>query len=216
MTGETFRRLLVTGYAGMVNGRCAWTCCCSCGAEVTVIGESLCGGNTRSCGCLRVDTARSVRTRHGEVRRVNGKRVASPEYRAWQLMKNRCLNPDSRDYRYYGARGIKIHPEWADSFEAFLRDVGRRPSKDYTLDRIDVDGGYEPSNVRWATRLVQARNRRYSTTKAWLLAERLGVRQMTAHHMIWQVRAKDKGNMKWFALSPELESVVRDFLEEIA
>ena len=154
------------------------------------------------------------RKSHGEVKQVNGKRVASPEYRAWQLMKNRCNNPDSRDYPYYGGRGIRIHAPWIDSCPAFLEDVGRRPSDDLTLDRKDGDGDYAPGNVRWATRKTQARNRKYAKTKAWILADRLGIKPMTVHHMIWQVRAKDRGDTKWFALSPEMEKVVRDFLQE--
>lgn len=150
---------------------------------------------------------------HGEVRCVNGKRVASPEYRVWQLMKNRCNNAAAKDYPYYGGRGIKIHPSWAD-FTAFLADVGRRPAPDLTLDRINGDGNYEPGNVRWATRQTQARNRSYASTKAWVLAEKLGIKPMTAHHMIWQVRSKDKGQTRWFSLSPELEQTVREFLKE--
>ena len=150
---------------------------------------------------------------HGEVKHIDGKRVATPEYRSWQMMKNRCLNPKSRDYPYYGGRGIYVYPEWL-TFEAFLRDVGRKPSPELTLDRIDSNGNYEPSNVRWATRSTQARNRDYANVKAWVLAERLGLKKMTVHHMIWQVRNKDKGKTKWFALSPELEQIVRDFMKE--
>jgi hypothetical protein len=103
-----------------------------------------------------------------------------------------------------------------ESFDIFLADVGRRPTKQHTLDRRDGSGNYEPGNCGWATRETQARNRGYANTKSWVLAERLGVKQMTVHHMIWQVRAKDKGNTKWFSLSPELEQTVRNFIEEIS
>ena len=150
---------------------------------------------------------------NGEVKQVKGKRVASPEYRSWQMMKNRCLNSNATDYAHYGGRGITIHPAW-NNFEAFLADVGRRPHPSLTLDRVDSNGNYEPGNVRWATRSTQARNRSYASTQAWRLAEQLGVKIMTAHHIIWQVRSKDRGNTKWFALSPELEEKVRVFLKE--
>lgn len=151
---------------------------------------------------------------HGEVKLINGKRVASSEYRSWQMMKNRCLNPKAADYKFYGGRGIKVCERWL-VFENFLEDMGRRPSPRHSIDRIDSDGDYTPGNCRWATRQEQARNRAYSTTKAWLLAERLGIKPTTAHHMIWQVRAKDKGNTKHFQLSPEREAEVRRFLNEV-
>jgi hypothetical protein len=144
---------------------------------------------------------------------VNGKRVASPEYRSWQMMKNRCLNPKARDYVYYGARGITVCKRWADSFDAFLQDMGRKPTPLHTLDRKNPDGGYNPRNCRWATREEQSRNRPYAKVKAWLLAEQLGVKRATAYHMIGQVRAKDRGDTSWFELSAERERTVRNFLK---
>ncbi len=151
---------------------------------------------------------------HGEVKLVDGRRVASPEYRSWQMMKNRCLNPNAHDYAYYGGRGISIIKKWRDSFEAFLEDMGRRPTPLHTLDRINVNKNYTPSNCRWATRAEQSRNRPYAQTKAWVLAERLGVKRQTAYHMIGQVRAKDRGDLSWFQLSPSREAEVRKFLKE--
>jgi len=95
-------------------------------------------------------------TRHGQ----NRHRKPSPEYVAWLAAKKRCGNPRSGSYRHYGGRGIRMWPEWARSFEAFLRDVGCKPDPTYSLDRIDPDGHYEPGNCRWAPPLVQARNKR--------------------------------------------------------
>ena len=150
---------------------------------------------------------------HGEVRAIDGRRVSTPEYRSWQMMKNRCHNPKARDYAYYGGRGISVCKRWRESYEAFLADMGRRPSALHTLDRIKGSKNYTPGNCRWATRQEQARNRAYAKTKTWVLAERLGVAVSTAAHMIWQVRAKDRGNTARFELSEQREQLIRNFLK---
>ena len=96
----------------------------------------------------------------GEVRRINGKRVATTEYRAWQMMKNRCTNKRSRDWPYYGGRGITFTARW-NNFEVFLADMGRKPDPKLTLERIDNDLPYAKWNCVWATRRAQSRNRGY-------------------------------------------------------
>ena len=101
------------------------------------------------------------RRTHGEVRRINGKRTATPEYRSWQMMKNRCLNPRAEDYDYYGGRGITIDERWFD-FEAFLLDMGRRPTIYHTLERLRGEDDYHKNNCVWATRETQSRNRAYT------------------------------------------------------
>ncbi|MGH9252235.1 MAG: hypothetical protein ACRD0W_22370 [Acidimicrobiales bacterium] len=93
--------------------------------------------------------------RHGESTRTR----RSPEYLAWSNMRGRCLRPTHKSYRYYGGRGITIDRRW-DTFEGFLADMGRRPGPEYSLDRIDNDGNYDPGNCRWATRSQQNSNRR--------------------------------------------------------
>lgn len=156
-----------------------------------------------------------MRKTHGEIRSVEGRRVASGEYRSWQMMKNRCLNPRAQDYKHYGAKGVSICPEWRTSFVSFLADMGRRPTPEHTLERKDTTKGYGPDNCAWETRLVQSRNRPYAKTKAWLLADQLGVKVSTARHMLMQVRAKDRGNLSWFTLSSEREAAVRAFIESV-
>ena len=108
-----------------------------------------------SCGCLQREKARATRRTHGEgsaIHRVD-------EYVAWQKMRARCLNPRRPDYPDYGGRGIRICDRW-ERYECFLADLGRKPSKSHSLDRIDVNGHYEPGNVKWSTPTEQARNKR--------------------------------------------------------
>jgi hypothetical protein len=84
----------------------------------------------------------------------------TPEHRAWVGMKQRCTNQKKRDYRWYGAMGVKVCDEWMHSFLAFYKHIGPRPSPNHTIDRIKVNGGYEPGNVRWATKQQQMENTR--------------------------------------------------------
>ena len=112
---------------------------------------------------------------------TNGKRVASAEYNAWQHMRNRCLNFKTKDYPYYGGRGISICARW-DSFNNFLEDMGGVPSK-WTLDRVDGNGNYCKENCRWATRETQSRNRAYCKLfrgkQNWEWASELGISTRT-------------------------------------
>lgn len=149
---------------------------------------------------------------HGEIKSVDGKRVATPEYRSWQMMKNRCTNPNSRDWPYYGGRGVRMDPRW-ESYEVFLSDMGRKPSPKHTLDRVNSGGPYTKENCRWATRQEQARNREYASVRAWEVAQELGLSMRTVYHMMWEVREKDKGNTKHFRLSPENEARIRKYMK---
>ena len=118
-------------------------------------------------------------------------RKRSPEYMAWAQMKLRCLNPKSPKYPRYGGRGISVCSAWLE-FDAFIADMGARPSPDHSIDRIDNDGDYEPSNCRWATRTQQQRNREANrrlthdgetaTLAEW--AERLGISTATLYSRV--------------------------------
>ena len=107
---------------------------------------------------------------HGEVKWINGKRIASPEYRSWQMMKNRCLNMRAKDYKYYGGRGICICKRWL-VYELFINDMGRRPTNKHCLERRDVNGNYTKQNCYWATRQQQAQNRNYCKISLKLAAK---------------------------------------------
>ena len=134
-------------------------CKCSCNKETIVSMNHLKTGHTTSCGCVGRNRLAIFNYKHGhaKVGRI------TTEYRIWLNMKNRCGNPANPAYKYYGQRGIKVCQRWQDSFEAFLEDVGNRPSKKLSLDRIDNNDDYMPKNVRWATWSQQRFNSRKPT-----------------------------------------------------
>lgn len=210
--GDKYGLLKVLNFSGPRNGKVIAEC--ECGVIKTLSRAAVKSGNTKSCGCLKISDVKARFTKHGAIKYVNGKRKPSPEYRAWQLMRNRCLNAASKDYQYYGGRGIKIDPAW-ESFTTFLKDVGNRPTAKYSLDRIDPNKGYTKDNCRWATRQTQARNRPYAKTKSWELAEKLNVKITTAAHYIWMARAKQKGLINYGSMSAELEQTVLNFIEGV-
>lgn len=103
--------------------------------------------------------AQEIERLRAELAKAQAVNRAFSEYRAWQAMKNRCRNPNVANYPRYGGRGISVCDAWSEGFEAFLADVGPRPSDSHSLGRIDNDGNYEPSNVRWELPNEQANNK---------------------------------------------------------
>lgn len=127
-------------------------CRCDCGNTVTVKRVDIKRGNTKSCGCLRSAKFKERVTKHGL---FNDNKS---EYKTWSVMKSRCFNSNDKNYDRYGGRGISVCDRWANSFENFFEDMGKRPSN-YELDRIDNNKNYDPSNCRWTTRQQQVINR---------------------------------------------------------
>jgi len=180
LAGRRFGRITVRGRGPNEHKTMArWHCVCDCGKQTLVRHRSLVKGLTMSCGCYGKEIGRTAALVHGESH--------DPTRVAWIDMLDRCQNPSNASYHNYGGRGISVCQWWTKSFDSFLRDVGRRPSKNHSIDRINNNGNYEPGNCRWATRTEQSRNRRTNrlvtafgeTLPAISWAERYGLRPTT-------------------------------------
>ena len=164
----------------------AWLCRCDCGKEIIVRGSSLRKGNTRSCGCI---CGKHRHTKHNKKERI---------YNIWSGMKQRCNNPRNQAFKNYGAIGIKVCKEWQESFMNFYNwAMATGYNEMLSIDRINVNGNYEPKNCRWATWKIQQNNRRNNhyiehngekhTVKEW--SEILNVAETTIHRRL--ARGKD-------------------------
>jgi len=176
--GEIFGRLTVVKPFGKKGDYLTWWCKCECGVEKEIVGVALKKGNVKSCGCLLSEMSRNRQLTHGLSR--------TTEHNIWVGMIKRCYNISNINYCNYGGRGITVCDRWMEKGKGvsnFVFDMGMRPSNLYTLDRIDNNGNYEPSNCRWATRATQKRNTSYN-----LWYEYNGIRMVvTDWELLWGI-----------------------------
>lgn len=156
--GEQIGYLKVIGYVGADNRRSMWLCRCKCGRFVRLAHTTLASSRQNSCGCLRSALASTRSKTHG-LCAAKSSLVAK-----WHAMVKRCHDPENREFHNYGGRGIIVCDRWRFDIRSFAADMGEPPTSKHSLERIDVNGNYEPSNCRWATSFDQTRNMRRNRT----------------------------------------------------
>lgn len=172
LVGLKFNRWTVLSFdSKSKDGDAKWFCRCECGVERPVSGRHLRAQKTKSCGCYKEEK----RLKHGQHKSIT--------YSSWVAMRQRCLNPETTGFARWGGRGITICARWGE-FKNFLEDMGERPSKEYSLDRINNNGNYEPGNCRWATRKQQIRNSRTAKIDETTAAE---IRRLVAFNSYSQI-----------------------------
>lgn len=154
--GQRFGKLIVLERAEnriRESGRqdVVWVCKCDCGNSKNIRSTYLLQGLTKSCGCIAIEKVKNLNLSHNMCQ--------TKEYKAWSKLKSRCYTKTDNKYYAYGARGIKVCDRWLESFENFYKDMGDAPTKKHSIDRINVNGNYEPLNCRWATNKEQSNNK---------------------------------------------------------
>ncbi len=151
LTGLRFGRLKVIRKTGKKNRHIIWECACDCGKSKFVFRTNLVSGDSKSCGCIVIETSRAKAITHGLYK--------TPTYYSWGSMRSRCKNKNSPNFHNYGGRGIVVCERW-NKFENFIADMGLRPSLNHSIDRINNDGNYCSENCQWSTKAQQSNNKR--------------------------------------------------------
>lgn len=146
LTGRKFGKVLVLRFSHTDGKNRYWIGICDCGKEAISTTNRYLSGKKNSCGCLNGKNG----THH---------MAGTPEYVCWATMKRRCYDPKHIGYKNYGAKGIRVCARWLTSFENFFEDMGKKPTPKHSIDRIDSNGDYEPSNCRWVDWMTQSTNK---------------------------------------------------------
>lgn len=186
--GRRIGRLVILGAAKKIGRDAASMCRCDCGTEKAIRNPDINSGRRVSCGCYSREQA-SIRCKTNPPNLKHGGR-GTITYNCWQGMLARCHKPSCSTYKNYGGRGIKVCDRWKDpssGFLNFVKDMGNRPSKDYSIDRVNSDGDYHPSNCRWATRFEQNQNMGLKKTNT------TGYKGISSSGSNWKTEIRSKG-----------------------
>lgn len=202
--GSRFGNLTVAGFAGTFRNVGdkpvkKWLCLCDCG-NVSIQPQAVLLKTAKSCGCNGVKTISKWRERHGLSKH--------PLHKRWSSMRYRCHRKSNPGYSEYGGRGIKVCARWLHSFEAFFKDMGPTFKPGLSLDRIDNDGNYEPSNCRWATQHEQNLNRRI-TKFVWFRGKKTTAVQLGRKYNVPVARIKQRLDHGWPIEDAVLHPVVK-------
>lgn len=213
LTGEKFGRLTVIkrveSHIEPSGGRrTMWLCKCTCGNTKIIGARELTRGYTKSCGCLHNEKTKQRTTKHGKI----NTRI----YKIWLSMKQRCLRPSNPYYENYGARGIKVCDRWLDfenfyndMYKSYVKHIKEFGEKDTTLDRIDVNGNYEPNNCRWAT-FKEQQNNRTNNHYIYYKGENLTISQLSEKYNIDQHVFRSRIILMNWSIEKALNTPIRE------